>query len=200
MKPIAPNENKPLLPASLMLAAGLLTAGILLAAGCGGGGATQTVTQTTVKTVTRTVTVPDNTQTSTSDGGSDQTAAGPYATESAAVTYVEAQQEGMSALDPDTTWQPGATLHVIHATPMGGASYGGDFYFFFVNGYTVGNKTFTSASSDGPVDGTTYEVTYNVFMPADPHCCPSGGTNTVQFHWDGSQLVTVGSMQGAEMS
>lgn len=64
----------------------------------------------------------------------------------------------------------------------------------------AGYKFFTSASSEAIVDNTTFAVTYNVYMAGDPHCCPSGGTATVQFHWDGSRLVTAGSMRGAEMS
>lgn len=102
-------------------------------------------------------------------------------------------------IEPATTWQTGSALHVIHATPVGGASYGGDYYFFFVDGYLVGEHAFTSAQTGLTVNGTTFAVTFNVYLSADPHCCPTGGASTVQFHWDGSALVTSGSMQGATM-
>lgn len=122
---------------------------------------------------------------------------GPYTSMGAASSYVESQ--GMTVLDPGSTWHDGNVLHVIHATPTGSASYGGDFYYFFVDGYEVGQETFTSASSSGTVDSTTFTVTFNVYLPTDPHCCPSGGTSTVNFNWDGSSLVTIGSMDGANM-
>ncbi len=102
-------------------------------------------------------------------------------------------------IEPAATWQPGSTLHVIHSTPAGGASYGGDFYFFFVNGYMVDEERFTSAQSAQAIDDLTFAVTFNVFLPADPHCCPSGGVSTVQFQWDGSSMATTGSMSGATM-
>lgn len=124
---------------------------------------------------------------------------GLYNTVGTAAAHVESQEGGMSVIDPGTTWQPDAVLHVIRATPEGSASYGGDFYYFFVNGYQVGMENFTSAQSQAVVDGTTFAVTFNVFLPADPHCCPSGGLSTVQFHWDGGSLVTIGSMTGATM-
>ncbi len=124
---------------------------------------------------------------------------GPYNSMGAAVAYVEAQSGGMAIIDPGTTWQPGSTLHVIHATPEGSASYGGDFYYFFVDGYQVGEYDFTSAQTAQTVNDTTFAVTFNVYMPTDPHCCPTGGVRTVQFQWDGANLVTSGSMTGATM-
>lgn len=167
-----------------------------------GGGET---TQTTATTVTMTTTVRTGSttgRTNTSTGTTtEQASHGPYNTMNAAVDYVENQVEGagsFSAIDPGTTWSPTATLHVIHATPVGGASYGGDYYFFFVDGYYVGQEVFTSGSPV-PMDSTTFAVSYQVYLPDDPHCCPTGGTATVRFHWDGSELVTMDSMVGATM-
>jgi len=68
-----------------------------------------------------------------------------------------------------------------------------------VDGYLVGEHDFTSAQAGHALNGTTFAVTFNVYLPANPHCCPTGGASTVQFHWDGSDLVTSGSMQGATM-
>lgn len=169
-----------------------------------GGGVT---TQTTATTVTVTTTAKTSrtgataSATTTSTSTQPATSQGPYSTMNAAVNYVENQVESagsFSAIDPGATWQPAATLHVIHATPVGGASYGGDFYFFFVDGYYVGQEVFTSGSPV-PVDGATFAVSYQVYLPEDPHCCPTGGTNTVRFHWDGSQVVPLDPMPGATM-
>jgi len=49
------------------------------------------------------------------------------------------------------------------------------------------------------VDGTTFTVTYNVYLPGDSQCCPKGGASTVNFHWDGTELVPSGSLQGATL-
>lgn len=164
------------------------------------GATTPVMTVTTTRTVTaaRNSTTVANAEEDTNPA-SQQPAHGPYFTIGAATAYVEAQGDGMAAIDPGTTWQPGSTLHVIHATPVGSASYGGDFYYFFVDGYLVGEHAFTSAQTAQTVNGTTYAVTFNVYLPTDPHCCPTGGTSTVQFHWDGSALVSSGSMAGATM-
>jgi hypothetical protein len=180
----------------MVLMVPLFATGLLLLAGCGGGSTTvtSTVTETSVKTVTSTATMT-KTDTKTTTQNND----GPYTSESAAEGYVQSQGS-MELISPDSTWNQHGTLHVLHATPQGGASYGGDYYYFFVDGNAIANEIFTSASSDSIVDSTTFSVTFNVYMPGDPHCCPSGGTSTVQFQWDGSQLVTMGSMQGAEMS
>jgi hypothetical protein len=147
-------------------------------------------TATTPQAPTVTVTVPSQPSTAPSSSG-------PYSSMGAAVSYVEAKD--MQVLDPGSTWQNGDTLHVIHATPLDSASYGGDFYYFFVDGYQVAEEVFTSAVSSQTIDSTTFAVTFNVYLSTDPHCCPSGGASTVQFHWDGGNLVTNGSMQGATM-
>lgn len=159
----------------------------------------KSTTTTVVSTATVTSTTPTRSTGSTTQTNPPAPSSGPYTSMSAAVSFVEAQEGGMSAIDPATTWQPGATLNVIHATPTGTASYGGDFYFFFVNGYLVGQETFTSAVTSQIIDAQTFAVTFNVYLPTDPHCCPTGGTSTVQFWWDGGSIVTIGSMDGATM-
>lgn len=166
------------------------------------GSTTVTAATTPAKTVTTVQTVtaatPPATTTSTTDETPVTPAQGPYSTMGAATSFVEAGGD-MSVINPGTTWIPGATLKVIHATPVGGASYGGDFYYFFVDGYLVGEYDFTSAQNNQVLSDTAFAVTFNVYLPSDPHCCPSGGTSTVQFSWDGSSLVVSGSMQGANM-
>ncbi len=128
---------------------------------------------------------------------------GPYMTQGSAVAYVESLGDPgypMNAIDPAGTWRPDAVLHVIRATSSGSAGYAGDYYFFFVNGYLVGQEFFTYGEPAPAPDDNTFVVSFQVFNPGDPHCCPSGGNATVRFHWDGATLQTLDPMTGATMS
>jgi predicted small lipoprotein YifL len=121
----------------------------------------------------------------------------------AAEAYAQGQAPAgfpFSFIAPDVTWAPSATLHVLHATPQGSASYGGDYYFFFVNGTPVGKQFFTGAVTSAAVDSTTYAVTYKVYKPGDAHCCPSGGQSKVKFHWDGTKVSPLDPMPGTTQS
>ena len=122
----------------------------------------------------------------------------------AAEAYVQTQSDvagsSFQFLGPDLTWRPAATLHVLRATPSTAASYGGDYYFFFVNGNPVSRQYFTGAMSEQGLDDTTFSVTYRVYHPGDPHCCPTGGTATVRFRWNGSAVVALDPMPGATQS
>jgi LppP/LprE lipoprotein len=123
--------------------------------------------------------------------------AGPYTTLAAAEAFVRSQP-AFSTLRPDFTdtnrvWRPSAALHVVHATPAGGADYGGDYYYFLVNGNLVGQRFFAKATSDTPLDDVTFTVTYAVYQPGDPHCCPTGGTRTARFRWNGTSLTAPAS-------
>jgi hypothetical protein len=119
---------------------------------------------------------------------------GPYSTAAAAERYVSAN--GLAAQAPEATWRPAAVLHVIHASSTTGADSPGDWYFFFVGGKAVGQRYFTRASSADAVDDVTFAVSYLVFRQGDPHCCPSGGSSTVRFRWQGGQLTALDAMPG----
>lgn len=119
---------------------------------------------------------------------------------SAAEAYAQAQAPAgfpFSFISPEVTWGNSTTLHVLHATPQGTGSYGGDYYFFFADGTHVGMQLFTGAVSSGAVDNVTYAVTYKVYVPGDAHCCPSGGQSRVRFHWDGTKLAPLDPTTGA---
>jgi len=121
-------------------------------------------------------------------------AVGTYTTIPAAEAYAQSTAGSTAGtsfqfIGPDVTWRPSATLHVIRATPSDSASYGGDYYFFFVGGKAVGQFYFTGAYSEVAQNATSFSVTYSVYKPGDPHCCPTGGTATTTFRWDGSTLV-----------
>ncbi|HWD09784.1 MAG TPA: LppP/LprE family lipoprotein [Actinomycetota bacterium] len=125
--------------------------------------------------------------------------AGPYTTVQAAETYANGQT-GAPFTFSTVSWQAGATLKVLHGTPSESAGYGGDFYFFFVNGRSVGTHSFAQATASSLVGGTGFQVTFEVYKPGDPMCCPSGGQSTVMFSWNGTSLSTSGSLAGANLS
>ena len=130
---------------------------------------------------------------------------GSYETEDSAVSYVQSLTPfagaTMVAIDPNSTWRPEATLHVIHANPKSETNIAGDYYYFFVEGNLVGEKDFSAGKPDASInDPTAFAITFTAYNPGDPHCCPSGGNSNVKFQWDGSQLNTLGSMQGATFS
>jgi hypothetical protein len=104
------------------------------------------------------------------------------------------------AIMPEVTWRSSATLHVLRATYATGASYGGDYYFFFVVGQAVGMQYFTASSTSMGIDDSTYAVTYAVYRSSDPHCCPTGGQTTVRFHWDGTSVTRLDPMPGPAQS
>jgi len=127
----------------------------------------------------------------------------PGATLQSAEAYVQAQNTlggSLQFVNPAQTWVDGNTLHALHAQPTGAAGTGGDTFYFFVQGAPVGHTMFTQSVQDAPVDPTTFGVTYDAYRPGDASCCPSGGMATVRFHWNGSALVTVGSLAGATLS
>jgi hypothetical protein len=145
--------------------------------------------------------IPPRATASTNRSAAPPTPAGPYASLQAADAYVRTYNGGnLGPLAEDVTWRTASTLHVIHATPTNSASYGGDFYFFFVNGDVVGKAYFTSAQTDTPVDDATFAVSYKIYLPNDGHCCPSGGFGTARYQWDGSKLVPLDAIQGQDQS
>ena len=128
---------------------------------------------------------------------------GPYTTMQAAEQYVKAQPDGTSwplqpQSDDATIWRQNAVLNVIQARIQNSTGGSGDYYFFFVNGNVVGQQMFTTGNPDlmGGTD-SSFLVRFEVYKPGDATCCPSGGESEVEFVWNGSKLVTNGSLQGA---
>lgn len=123
---------------------------------------------------------------------------GPYTTIQSAESYANGQT-GAPFTFSAAYWQAGDTLQVLHGTPSQSANYGGDYYFFFVNGHAVGAHNFAQAMATLTTP-TGLQVTFSAYKPGDPVCCPSGGQSTVQFTWNGTSLATVGSLAGANLS
>jgi hypothetical protein len=90
-------------------------------------------------------------------------------------------------------WHSAAPLNVIVGTSTGSADGYNTWAFFFVNGRFIGTDTKNSSAGIRVAwaNGTTIALTYVLYKPSDPMCCPSAGTATVRFHWTGSRLVAL---------
>lgn len=97
-------------------------------------------------------------------------------------------------------WGSPNTLKVI----LGTVSISVDGYsnraFFFANGQYVG--TDTSNDSAGIValwsTGDTLALSYQLYNPADPMCCPTANAATVRYHWNGSTLAPLDHVPSAD--
>lgn len=103
-----------------------------------------------------------------------------------------AEARGGYWVNDGTTWRPGATLNVVTGSPIGGASGRGMYAFFFVDGRGyIGTDALEPSQTVAInwVDDTTVALDYQLYREGDPGCCPTGGTATVRFWWDGDALV-----------
>jgi RNA polymerase subunit RPABC4/transcription elongation factor Spt4 len=65
-------------------------------------------------------------------------------------------------------------------------------FFFYGNRYLGTDALKPSAEVSVPWrDSNTVALSYVLFKPADPQCCPTGGSTTVRFRWDGQRLVAL---------
>lgn len=196
--------------AAIVLGIIVLIAVALAARSCGSeepettGTVTAGTTSSTASSEAETTTSGIRTVTITTSVSAPEPEHGPYMTQAQAVDYVESLGEPASgnhmvAVEPGSTWHVDAVLHAIRATVSGSASYAGDYYYFFANGYPVGQEYFTHGEPAPAPGADTFVVSFAVYNPGDPHCCPSGGTATVRFRWDGNSLRTLDPMTGAVM-
>ena len=90
-------------------------------------------------------------------------------------------------------WDPSAPLNVVVAYYAVGSADGGSNAFFFADGKYIGTDTPDTSSGVGAVRVSPDEVdvTYALYDPGDPRCCPSGGTDYVRFYWNGTKLVAL---------
>lgn len=90
-------------------------------------------------------------------------------------------------------WAGAATLNVILGTATGSGDGYNNWAFFFVNGHYIGTDTKSPSAGIRVAwtSPTTVALTYPLYQPSDPLCCPSGGTTTVRYHWNGAQLVAL---------
>ncbi len=160
-----------------LIAAGLIAAAALLASSRSGDDAPQ-------KTVVqrgngkRTTTVTETSANGSTSGSSDSSGA----TVDAAVARVAA--EGFDVED-SSDFNPDNTLGALV-----GAGAGGEMVFFFVDGDYIGTDTADPSGDIEIVSSTDTEtkVSYGIYGPADPDCCPSDGRTSVRYSWNGSEL------------
>lgn len=95
--------------------------------------------------------------------------------------------------NPDTGkhWDNSATLNVIVGILTGSADGHPAWAFFFVDGHYIGTDTELPSAliNLAWTHSDTVALTYLLYAPADPMCCPSAGTATVRYHWNGSHLA-----------
>lgn len=95
------------------------------------------------------------------------------------------------ALVDGSVWTPGAPINAVTGNRAGSATGRGMRVFFFAEsqGY-IG----TDASDASEIvtfswrNDTTIAVEYTIYRRGDPGCCPTGGSATVRFEWDGEKL------------
>ena len=89
--------------------------------------------------------------------------------------------------------QESGPLYVLTGTCAESATgYCQNAFFFYGNRYL---GTDVSAIDIGvSIQWTTRDVaalSYPLYAPEDPHCCPTGGSRTVRFEWNGSRVVPI---------
>ena len=165
-----------------------------------------TVTGTTATTPTTpaTTTAATPAPSTTSSTPTTRTAPEP------AFTEHESHGEGVSAAaalvrshgyTPDNTseYHPKQTLRVLVGTRTGsGDGYGQQAFFFLGNRY-LGTDAKEPSASVKVVSQNDTEVTisYPLYRPSDPLCCPGGGQATVHFQLDNGHLQALGHIPPA---
>lgn len=174
-----------------LIVAGLVAAAVLLATGGGSGdsgGDSTTEPETTVaqqqkqRTKTVTETTPAEETTTAGRSAPDDVPSGEDPGASAAAATIAG--EGYSAGDT-SDYNSANTL-----AAMVGSGSGGELVFFFVNGEYIGTDVLEPSGDVEIVSSsdTVTEVSYGIYVPEDPDCCPSGGRTTVSYSWTGSSL------------
>ncbi len=88
-------------------------------------------------------------------------------------------------------YDPNRTLNVLVGVRTGSADGTAQQAFFFVNDSYVGTDTSDTSAGVSVAwqNDTTSALSYQLYSSSDPQCCPTGGSATVRFHWDGTKLT-----------
>ena len=100
-------------------------------------------------------------------------------------------QLGYNVASSPTDTEPGAgVLNALIGQCMGSATGYCENAFFFVGSKYIGTDTAAQnlEISVAWQDGTTIALSYPLYAPDDPHCCPTGGSRLVRFQWNGTSL------------
>ena len=143
--------------------------------------ATTIIERTTkIETVVETQTVEDTIPTQTTDTTSPEEAL------NAAIARVD--EEGYEPVETDH-YDANATLRVIVGIRKGSVDGKDQRAFFFAGSKYLGTDTSEPSGSIHVefTSDTTVALSYALFAPEDPLCCPSS-RKTVRYRWDGQQL------------
>ncbi len=88
-------------------------------------------------------------------------------------------------------WDPQAPINVILGTLTGSADGYNNWAFFFVGNTYIGHDAPTPSMQIAIQSRTKTVITlaYRIYGASDPTCCPTGGTQTVRYQWNGTKLI-----------
>ena len=192
-------------------------------AGCGSQTKTVTVASTpgasagtTQTTTTQTTPTTHTAPTSPAPGQGGGGTAAPTTTRTApepAFTEHETRAEGLAGATaavrargytPNDTseYHSGQTLRVLVGTRTGSAEFKGQQAFFFVGERFIGTDAKQASASVKVLSQGDTEVTlsYPLYHPGDPFCCPGGGQATVHFQLNNGRLTALDPIPPASSS
>lgn len=90
-----------------------------------------------------------------------------------------------------STYSENQLLRVLIGTATGSADGYKKYAFFFARDKYLGPDTFYPSAGVSLAWQTndTLALSYALYRPGDPLCCPAGGSAVVRFRWDGSRIV-----------
>jgi hypothetical protein len=175
----------------MKLALALCAALFAVLAGCGSSGGTKTITQvetTPAATTGTTATIPNI---SIPKPANTTPSKPPASSSGGSLGQAEAVVNGRGyQVEKPGDYEPTHTLRVLIGTKKGSEGHN-QRAFFFVGGRFLG--TDTSDDSAGiqvaHKQPTVVTLTYQLFRPGDPLCCPTGGQTDVRYSWNGQKLT-----------
>ena len=89
-----------------------------------------------------------------------------------------------------TLTPPAGGLHVLIGTASGSADGYSQQAFFFVHGHFLRTDLADTSAAIHLTwrTDTTIALSYAVYKPNEPLCCPTGGALIVRYKWDGTKL------------
>lgn len=104
--------------------------------------------------------------------------------------YDAVAERGFDVVDT-TFWNPDQTLRAVTGVMSGSATGRVRHVFFFVDGQGLIGTDALDPSESLSFSWRTHDtiaVDYVLYRDGDAGCCPTGGTATVRFQWDGDRL------------
>jgi hypothetical protein len=158
--------------------------------GCGQDHQASTKTVTVIKEPPKTVTTqaPATAAPPVSTPASPPPSEQPLSAQQAAAVVLS---KGFTASNPAGEWRPKQTLRVLVGFKTGSADGRVQHAFFFVGARYIGTDTSDPSAAIRVThqEDSTVTLRYALYRRKDPLCCPTGGTASVRFHWNGSRLV-----------